>query len=166
MRTGSITELLVGVIWVVWVFAIGLIGIPYLIVSRSPNQLSLRRGTSRLLGLPLNLLGSGFLLWASRGLTEPGGTPVHVHEPNDLVTEGPYRCSRHPIYVSTLAILVGEALLLSHLGLVAYACLAWGYIRVIIGYEEKTLREEYGDTYEEYCASVPRWVGLGKTPLR
>lgn len=166
MSIDSVQQTLVRIVWVIWVFGIGLTGIPYLIATRSPDQLSLRGGFFRLLGVPLIFLGSTFLLWASRGLTAPGGTPVHTHGPTDLITGGPYRYSRHPIYVSALGIILGEAILLSHLGLVAYAGLAWGYIRVLIGYEEKTLREEYGDAYEDYCESVPRWIGLAMTPSR
>lgn len=166
MPRDSVQQTLISIVWVVWVFGIGLTGIPYLIATRSPDQLSVRGGIFRLLGVPLILLGSAFLLWASRGLTDSGGTPVHTHGPTDLVTEGPYRYSRHPIYVSALSIILGEAILLSHLGLVAYAGLAWGYLRVLSGYEEKKLREEYGDAYDDYCESVPRWIGLAETPPR
>lgn len=166
MSRGSVQESIITVLWVVWVFGLGLIGIPYLIVSRSPDQLSLRGGVFRLLGVPLILLGAAFLVWASRDLTAPGGTPVHTHGPDDLVTEGPYQCSRHPIYVGALGIIIGEAILLSHLGVAVYAGLASGYIRILMGHEERTLREEYGDVYEDYCTSVPRWLGLAMAPAR
>lgn len=142
-----------------WVVGIFVVGIPYLLVSRGPDRLSYRSGPFRYLGLPLIAAGALLYAWSARDLTEPGGTPAPTSEPAELVTGGPYRYTRNPFYVSVLAVLLGEALLFEHLGLVAYVGVMWCYFEaLVVGYEEPRLREQYGEDYEAYCEDVPRWV--------
>lgn len=146
-----------------WVGGIFVVGVPYLIVSRGPDRLSDRSGPVRYLGLPLIAAGALLYVWSTRELTEPGGTPAPTHEPADLVTSGPYRYTRNPFYVSVLAVLAGEALLFEHLGLAAYVGAMWVYFEaLVVGYEEPRLRERYGEDYEAYCETVPRWVAVSR----
>lgn len=145
----------------VWVVGVFLVGIPYLIVTRSPDRLSTESRLLRVLGVPLVVVGAALYLLSTRHLTDPGGTPVPANEPEDLVTDGPYRYTRNPFYVSVLCVLAGEALVLGHVGLVAYLGAVWGYFQLlVVGYEEPRLREKYGEAYEAYRREVPRWVGL------
>lgn len=158
MARDSVITTVFTVIWVVGVF---LIGLPYLIVSRSPDYLSFNRKLLRVLGVPFVFIGAGLYLWSTRDLTDPGGTPVPTHEPEDLVIGGPYRYTRNPFYVSVLCVLLGEALIIGHIGLIAYTGLMWGYFQLlVVGYEEPRLHRKYGKSYEEYRRKVPRWVRL------
>ncbi|MFB6073607.1 MAG: isoprenylcysteine carboxylmethyltransferase family protein [Haloarculaceae archaeon] len=104
----------------VWVLGIFVLGVPSLIVRRTPDRLAGRGGWLRLLGVPLVVGGAGLYIWATRTLTDPGGTPAPTHEPESLVTTGPYQYARNPYYVSVLCVLLGEAALLGHIGLLAY----------------------------------------------
>lgn len=143
----------------VWVVGVALVGIPYFVASRTPDRLSGRGGVLRLLGLPLVLAGAGLYWWSTRELTGGGGTPVPAAEPDSLATTGPYRYTRNPFYVSVLLVVAGEAVLLGNLGLVAYLGALWGYFELlVVGYEEWRLAEKYGERYDEYRRSVPRWV--------
>jgi len=73
-----------------------------------------------------------------------------------LVTAGPYRWMRHPIYASTLGYLIATGLDLSRL-----AGLATGLLLSMLGTlirtrsEERLLRSHFGPQYEEYARRVP-----------
>lgn len=76
-----------------------------------------------------------------------------------LLTSGPYAWTRNPIYLATLLIVGGFALLTDHvdyaLGLVAAI---WIHYSIVVRCEEGKLLELYGDEYESYLRRVPRWV--------
>ena len=76
-----------------------------------------------------------------------------------LVTSGPYRFSRNPIYVATTLLYIGAALsfrIISALVLLPLALilLEFGVIRR----EERYLEQKFGDRYREYRSSVRRWI--------
>lgn len=142
----------------VWVLGIFVLGVPYLIVTRTADRLAGRGGWLRLSGVPLVVVGTALYVWTTRTLTAPGGTPAPTHEPEALVTGGPYRHTRNPYYVSVLCVILGEAALLGHVGLLAYVGVMWGYFEaLVVGDEEPRLREKYGDEYDAYRGDVPRW---------
>ncbi|GAG24658.1 unnamed protein product, partial [marine sediment metagenome] len=78
------------------------------------------------------------------------------------LTMGPYRYSRHPIYVSMFFIFIS----------VIITCLSWIFLILLallllhlfisIPAEEKFCLEKYGDKYREYMRKTPRWIGLPK----
>ena len=112
------------------------------------------------LGIPLILLGAAlylrcvydFVLWGR-------GTPAPIDAPVQLVTRGPYRYSRNPMYIGVLTILVGESLLYSHLPLVYFLSGMAVFFQIsIVGYEERALRRRFGETYNHYCETVRRWT--------
>jgi protein-S-isoprenylcysteine O-methyltransferase Ste14 len=72
---------------------------------------------------------------------------------------GLYRRVRNPMYVAVVAMILGQALLFASLGLLVYGALTWLCTHVfVVGYEEPTLREQFGREYEIYRANVPRWL--------
>ena len=76
-----------------------------------------------------------------------------------LLTSGPYRVSRNPLYVGLLVLYVGcalaaEALLPLLLLPVAWAGLHWGAVLP----EERYLVTVLGAPYEEYRSRVRRWL--------
>jgi protein-S-isoprenylcysteine O-methyltransferase Ste14 len=87
------------------------------------------------------------------------GTPAPWDAPRHLVTSGPYRRSRNPIYVGVLLILLGEAAFFGSLALLAWAALtAVGAYLFVVLYEEPGLRRRFGAEYASYLAEVPRWL--------
>jgi protein-S-isoprenylcysteine O-methyltransferase Ste14 len=87
------------------------------------------------------------------------GTPGPWDAPRRVVEVGPYRWVRNPIYIAALLVVVGEAWLFLSLPLLAYAGTMAIFCHLfVIAYEEPTLRRTFGETYEEYRRSVPRWV--------
>ena len=104
-------------------------------------------------GIPILL--ESFGRFALQGI----GTPAPIFPTRHLVVKGFYRYVRNPIYVAVVSLLLGQALLLGDLRILAYAMLAWlaSHLFVLI-YEEPTLRKSFGAEYETFSAHVPRWI--------
>jgi protein-S-isoprenylcysteine O-methyltransferase Ste14 len=82
----------------------------------------------------------------------PAGAP--------LLTTGPYRLSRNPVYAGLLAAAAGFAVLRRRVEpLVAYAALA-ATLHVKTRMEEQALRTRFGAEYDTYSARTPRLLGL------
>jgi protein-S-isoprenylcysteine O-methyltransferase Ste14 len=110
-------------------------------------------------GVALIVSGGLVLLSAfARFVTEGLGTPAPVAPTQRLVIGGLYRHVRNPMYLAVLALIVGQALVLARLILVAYAALvAIAFVVFVRGYEEPTLCRCFGDAYEDYRRAVPGW---------
>ena len=108
-----------------------------------------------LLGLPFVLRCVWDFAWAGQG------TPAPFDPPRRLVVTGLYRWVRNPMYLSFGVVFVGEALLLSAVTreMLILAPIVWAIATVFVMlYEEPTLRELFGDEYEEYRRNVRRWL--------
>jgi protein-S-isoprenylcysteine O-methyltransferase Ste14 len=87
------------------------------------------------------------------------GTPGLWDPPRHFVTVGPYRWVRNPIYIGALLIVSGEAWLFLSVDLLLYvAVLAVAFHLLVVGYEEPRLRARFGEAYETYRRTVPRWI--------
>jgi protein-S-isoprenylcysteine O-methyltransferase Ste14/uncharacterized protein YndB with AHSA1/START domain len=97
-----------------------------------------------------------------------GGTPGVWDPPRRVVAVGPYRRVRNPIYLSAMLIVLGEAWLFRSTALLVYAvALAVAFQLLVVAYEEPRLRAKFGDQYESYRGTVPRWIpGLRTTRRR
>jgi len=112
----------------------------------------------RLVGFGLSLYAAWMLLLAPNTLGRflvPRAVVFHDHE---LVTAGPYRTVRHPIYSGVLALWLGAALGTLNLLLL---CL-WPVIILAFsaeaGIEEDLLRSKFGPAYESYAKTTGRFV--------
>ena len=114
----------------------------------------------QVVGAILVVAGAGVLLHAfARFVVEGIGTPAPVAPTEHLVVGGLYRYVRNPMYLAVLALIVGQALLLGQLELLAYAALiAAAFVAFGPWYEEPTLHRQYGKEYETYRATVPGWI--------
>jgi protein-S-isoprenylcysteine O-methyltransferase Ste14 len=114
----------------------------------------------QIVGGVLIALGATFLLHAfARFVVEGLGTPAPVAPTERLVVGGVYRYVRNPMYLAVGAMIVGQALLLGQPGLLAYAAafgaVVFSFVRL---YEEPTLTEQFGASYDAYRSSVPGWL--------
>ncbi|MGK5112246.1 MULTISPECIES: methyltransferase family protein [unclassified Geodermatophilus] len=101
------------------------------------------------------VLGHAFVAFAWHGR----GTPAPSAPTERLVVEGAYRHVRNPMYVAVLGIVLGQVLLFASWGLFAYLVVLGTTMNAFVRtYEEPTLREAYGPSYEEFCENVPRWL--------
>ncbi len=104
--------------------------------------------------------GGGALALAALGLFRRRGTTHHPFErPSALVTTGPYRFTRNPMYVGVTSVLAGVAVLSGSLWLLIppVAFVLW-IDRVQIPFEETLLLRQFGPDYEAYRSRVRRWV--------
>jgi len=78
---------------------------------------------------------------------------------NALVTDGPYKISRNPIYLGYLMILIGLPLIPGYYwGAILAPVALDAYNRLIIEREEGYLEKRFGQTYLGYKAGVRRWL--------
>ncbi len=111
------------------------------------------------LGVPAILVSVGLSVWAER-FFKRAGTTVKPFEPSsNLVAEGPYRFSRHPMYLGMTMTLAGLAVLLGSLSPLAVVA---GFTLLIdrrfIVAEERMMEETFGGAYREYRKRVRRWL--------
>ena len=109
------------------------------------------------LGLFLFTLGLGFAIWARLNIGRNWGTPMSKKDEPELVTSGPYRLVRHPIYSGILVAGVGTAVALSWPWLIAVV-LAGVYFVYSATVEERYLLEQFPDTYPAYRRSAKMLV--------
>jgi protein-S-isoprenylcysteine O-methyltransferase Ste14 len=118
-------------------------------------------------GWILIALGAAVLLYAFALFVVEGlGTPAPVAPTEHLVVGGLYRYVRNPMYLAVEALIVGQALVLGRPGLLVYAAVvALAFVTFVRGYEEPTLRRQFGEEYERYHRAVPGWWPR-RTPWR
>ena len=122
---------------------------------------AIQQGVPRIEVWALPLLAWGYLQYTLVGryrARKGGGGPGISVPPERLVTGGPYRWCRNPMYLGHLIFLAGLALFLqSWLGAAVLAChLAWFDRRARD--DEARLAALFGDAYRDYAARVRRWV--------
>ncbi len=117
-------------------------------------------GMISFLAIPLWLAGGLTVLWCFWDFTYKGrGTPDPTDPPKELVTTGPYRYVRNPIYVGVVLIFLGHFLWFGYWALLIYMVSAFiGVHFFVVLYEEPTLKRKFGAAYEDYLKRVPRWI--------
>jgi protein-S-isoprenylcysteine O-methyltransferase Ste14 len=87
------------------------------------------------------------------------GTLSPVDPPRALVVRGLYRWVRNPMYLSVSLIVLGEALLTRSRPLLTYWVVWFAVVNLFVrGFEEPTLRRQFGAAYDQYAAAVGRWL--------
>lgn len=114
---------------------------------------------ARVLGAALIVAGVVVLAQAFiRFVREGSGTPAPPAPTDRLVVGGLYRYVRNPMYIAVAATIVGQALLLGRLWLLAYAALFCLVVATFVRlYEEPALERQFGADYEAYRRAVPAW---------
>ena len=105
------------------------------------------------LGLALLAAGLGFAVWARLHIGRNWGTPMTQKDDPELVTSGPYRLVRHPIYTGILVAGAGTAVGLNWTWLIGVA-LAGSYFIYSATVEERYLTQQFPDAYPEYKRST------------
>ena len=114
---------------------------------------------ARFFGVALFALG-GLLGYSAQHALRRAGTNVRPDQPTlALVTDGPYRWTRNPLYLAGLLVYLGVGFFVN--GLAPFlllplliVLLRWG----IILREERYLAAKFGEPYRSYASRVSRWV--------
>ena len=118
-----------------------------------PDQIAMAVGPTAV------ALSLTFFSWAVVTMRRGGGS-IPTGEPTDVIlSHGPYRFSRNPIYVAMIALLMGTGIWANSLWFVGFAVLAvillsWG----VISREEAYLERKFGDQYSDYKSKVRQWL--------
>jgi protein-S-isoprenylcysteine O-methyltransferase Ste14 len=93
--------------------------------------------------------GITLAVWARLHLGRNWGMPMTQRAEPELVTSGPYRFIRHPIYTGLLTAILGTALVNNLLGLIVVAVLV-AYFYYCGSVEERNLAATFPKAYPEY----------------
>ena len=104
-------------------------------------------------GLVIFLLGLALAVWARVYLGRNWGMPMTEKADPELVTTGPYRTVRHPIYSGIILAMVGTTIAVSLYWLVAVVLLG-GYFVYSAVMEERYMTDRFPDTYPKYKQST------------
>jgi protein-S-isoprenylcysteine O-methyltransferase Ste14 len=102
-----------------------------------------------IIGVILCAVGIAFLVWARLALGRNWSQTVSVKEGHELVTSGPYRYVRHPMYTGCLIACVGSAIVCAG---------AWIFLLVVlgalflwrVGAEDKLMAQQFPNEYPDY----------------
>jgi protein-S-isoprenylcysteine O-methyltransferase Ste14 len=136
----------------------GAAGLAYVKRPAGASVLAVRQDAVGLLAGAICLVGLALHVWSNASLARGEGQATADTSP--LVTDGPFRYVRNPIYLAGITLLLGVGLLyptwetkdlILPLLLLVYFHLA------VVRVEEPALRQHFSATYEAYCKRVPRW---------
>jgi protein-S-isoprenylcysteine O-methyltransferase Ste14 len=100
-------------------------------------------------GTVLFACGIALAVWARVHLGRNWGMPTSQRVEPELVTSGPYRFVRHPIYTGLLTAMLGTALVDNLIGLIVVAVLV-AYFYYCGTVEERNLTTTFPKAYPEY----------------
>jgi len=111
-----------------------------------------------LLALVLVIAGMLFAYWARVHLGRNWSGEVMVKVGHTLITSGPYRSVRHPIYSGMTLALVGTALATgAPYGFIGLALILFGFL-VRVRLEEALMRETFPGEYDDYSRHTARLI--------
>jgi protein-S-isoprenylcysteine O-methyltransferase Ste14 len=103
----------------------------------------------QVLGIVLCAAGIAFAIWARVHLGKNwSGTPS-MKEGHELITSGPYRFVRHPIYTGMLLAIIGSALVAGVIWLAVFVIMSVNFL-YRIPVEERYMMQLFPDQYPEY----------------
>ena len=110
-------------------------------------------------GLVLMGLAIGLILWAALHFRRLRTAIIPFQPSTALVTSGPYRFTRNPMYLGMALIYVGAALLFDLRWALLLLPLVLLVIQTrVIALEERYLEAKFGDEYRAYRSRVRRWL--------
>ena len=102
---------------------------------------------------------AGIAAWALLLMRRHRTTPSPFGTATTLLTSGPYRLSRNPIYLALLGVQAGTALAFGLAGTLALLPLsAWLLDRFVIRREEAFMRKAFPEQFAAFSARVRRWL--------
>jgi protein-S-isoprenylcysteine O-methyltransferase Ste14 len=163
------------VFWVGWVLAAatakesargrrfpagGLSAVAVIVLIRvlpTDGSLSIHSRLLGVIGVVVFASGLALAVWARVYLGRNWGMPMTVRAEPELVTSGPYRFVRHPIYTGILLGVLGTALATNVIGVVILAVLT-AYFYWATTVEERNMTEIFPTAYPEYRKHTKRLI--------
>jgi protein-S-isoprenylcysteine O-methyltransferase Ste14 len=92
-----------------------------------------------------------------------GFVNIAMAPPDKVVTKGIYRFTRHPMYLTSFLVFIGAGIASASWIFLLLSIVYVIMVPIFIGAEERFCLQHYGDTYRDYMARTPRWLGLPKS---
>lgn len=103
--------------------------------------------------------GLSLVVLAARELFKARTTVRPDRGATALITNGPFRISRNPIYLGFALLQVGIALCLNNLWILLLLGINVVLLnRLVIAREERYLKAAFGKVYHDYSSRVRRWI--------
>lgn len=110
----------------------------------------------RIAGLILGIVSLPYAYWVGQMLANYYSYTVEIQKGQKLITTGPYKRVRHPLYAATLLFLIGQILISDNwLFLTILLAMVPGFY-VRMRKEEQMMIEEFGDEYRDYMKQTGR----------
>lgn len=127
-----------------------IVGVAVVRLLRAPHH-AIHSPALEVIGSGIFLSGLALAVWARRHIGRNWGMPMTRKEEPELVTTGPYRVIRHPIYSGILLAMIGTAVAVNLYWLLIFAIMAAYFIYSAV-MEERLLSSAMPDAYPEYRA--------------
>ena len=119
----------------------------------------LPRGLAFMLGAILIAIAVWLSVWGVRVMHRAGTSEKTSLPTTALVTTGPFRYSRNPLYVSLTLAYLGIAVAAQSLWALALLIVVLAVVqRGVIDREERYLERRFGEDYLRYKGRVRRWI--------
>jgi protein-S-isoprenylcysteine O-methyltransferase Ste14 len=111
------------------------------------------------IGILIIVAGLSLAFWCRTLFVRNQTTLSPYESPSVLLTTGPFRISRNPVYLAMAVLLFGSAILMGTLVPFVFPVVFVVIIQVLfIPDEERRLEEVFGGEYREYTRRVRRWI--------
>jgi protein-S-isoprenylcysteine O-methyltransferase Ste14 len=141
-----------------WVFVLAyLVGVGVQLLVRVHVSSSTASVAIQIAGGVAFAIGAGLAGWSLLIFRRAATTTVPGETSRELVTRGPYRLTRNPMYVGLILAYLGEEGLLAQIWPLLFLPVAVAYVNwFVLPVEEAALKTF--DGYSEYRARVRRWI--------
>jgi len=113
----------------------------------------------RLSMICVTISGLAFLLWALRTLGSNWAPSLSgMRQDTSLITNGPYKIVRHPIYLGVVVILLALGILSANVLILMPTAMLVVLLYMQLPDEESMLIERFGDAYLEYMKRTPKFI--------
>jgi protein-S-isoprenylcysteine O-methyltransferase Ste14 len=112
----------------------------------------------RLSGAALGIVTDGLIYWVFSSLGNNVSPTVVTRRQHKLVTSGPYRWVRHPLYTVGFLSYIGFALLAANWYVAILAVAAMILLSLRVPAEEEALIARNGDAYRDYTKRTGRFL--------
>jgi protein-S-isoprenylcysteine O-methyltransferase Ste14 len=137
-----------------------LVWLPFLVAYFFPLALDLPMSL-RIAGLAIAITSAVFAAWAMWSLGRSYGIRMDLFEGHRLVTGGPYRLTRHPMYLGIVSFHVGATMAMESLVLlVATLVYVIPFTAIRIAAEDRVLARGFGEEFRAFAGRVPALVPL------